>query len=94
MTILKLGAAGPQVSALQERLQQRGFGPGEINGQFCAATQAAVEAFQRSVGLQSDGVAGPNTVAALQMPAVRSIEVRRSAGKPAEPIAWWRQIGP
>ena len=72
MTILKLGAAGPLVTAMQQRLQRCGFDPGEINGQFGATTQSALQAFQRSVGLQSDGVAGPNTVAALQMPAVRS----------------------
>ena len=54
MSILKLGSAGPSVTALQQRLQQRGFDPDEINGQFGASTQAAVQAFQRSVGLESD----------------------------------------
>ena len=68
---LELGSAGPQVTALQQRLQQRGFDPGAISGQFTAATDAAVRAFQRSVGLPVDGQAGPNTMAALVMPTVK-----------------------
>ncbi len=72
MASLKLGSAGAQVTALQQQLQQRGFDPGEINGQFSAATDAAVRAFQQSVGLQADGQAGPNTMAALAMPSVTS----------------------
>jgi putative chitinase len=43
-----------------------------INGQFSAATEAAVRAFQGSVGLEVDGQAGPNTIAALKMPSVTS----------------------
>jgi putative chitinase len=72
MAILKLGSSGPQVTALQQQLQRRGFDPGEMSGQFGAATQAALEAFQRSAGLESDGVAGPNTIAALEMPSLVS----------------------
>ena len=69
---LALGSAGPQVTALQKQLQLRGFDPGGVTGQFTAATDAAVRAFQRSVGLQVDGQAGPNTIAALAMPSVKS----------------------
>lgn len=72
MTILKLGSTGPEVAALQQRLQQRGFDPGAINGQFGPSTESALKEFQQSVGLQADGVAGPNTIAALQMPSVPS----------------------
>jgi peptidoglycan L-alanyl-D-glutamate endopeptidase CwlK len=70
MAVLALGSSGPSVTALQQRLQQRGFDPGGINGQFGPATQAAVQAFQRSVGLSADGQAGPNTIAALSMPSI------------------------
>ena len=70
MAVLQLGSSGPSVTALQQRLQQRGFDPGGINGQFGPATQAAVEAFQKSVGLSADGQAGPNTIAALSMPSI------------------------
>ena len=72
MASFRAGSSGPQVTALQQRLQQLGFDPGEVNGQFGASMQAAVAAFQRSVGLGSDGVVGPNTIAALQMPSVTS----------------------
>jgi peptidoglycan hydrolase-like protein with peptidoglycan-binding domain len=62
MPTLKLGSTGPRVATLQRQLQLRGFDPGEINGQFSAATDAAVRAFQASVGLATDGKAGPNTL--------------------------------
>jgi peptidoglycan L-alanyl-D-glutamate endopeptidase CwlK len=72
MALLLLGSSGASVTALQQRLQQRGYDPGPINGQFGTATQAAVRAFQNSVGLSADGQAGANTVAALAMPSVTS----------------------
>jgi putative chitinase len=72
MASLLLGSSGPKVSALQQRLRQRGFDAGAIDGNFSAATEAAVRAFQQSVGLQADGQAGPNTIAALASPSVTS----------------------
>ena len=72
MTLLVLGSSGARVTALQQRLQQRGFDPGAIKGQFGAATELAVKAFQNSVGLRVDGQAGPNTIAALALPSVTS----------------------
>ncbi len=72
MDALRLGSNGSQVVALQQQLQQRGFDPGEFNGSFGPPTEAAVRGFQQSVGMQPDGVAGPNTIAALNMPSVTS----------------------
>lgn len=72
MPSLKLGSSGPRVAELQQLLQQHGFGPGAIDGQFGPGTEVAVQAFQRSVGLADDGVAGPNTLAALKVPSVTS----------------------
>jgi peptidoglycan L-alanyl-D-glutamate endopeptidase CwlK len=72
MALLKLGVTGPQVTALQQQLQQRGFDPGAIDGNFGPSTAAAVRAFQQSVGLPADGEAGANTLAALAMPSVTS----------------------
>jgi peptidoglycan L-alanyl-D-glutamate endopeptidase CwlK len=60
------------VTELQQLLRRRGFDPGATDGQFGPGTEAAVRAFQRSVGLADDGVAGPNTLAALKMPLVTS----------------------
>lgn len=72
MAILAVGSTGPAVTELQKLLQQRGFNPSDINGQFGAPTDAALRAFQTSVGLRADGQAGQNTMAALKMPAVTS----------------------
>ena len=72
MVTLQLGSSGPNVTNLQQMLKQRGFDPGASDGQFGPATQAAVRAFQNSVGLNADGQAGFNTIAALTMPSVTS----------------------
>jgi len=66
MTILKSGSAGPDVENLQRRLQDLGFDPKGVDGNFGAGTKAAVIAFQASKGLQADGAVGPATLAALQ----------------------------
>jgi len=65
MPILKKGASSPDVIKLQQRLQESGFDPGEIDGVFGAATEAALIAFQQSKGLSADGIAGPQTCQAL-----------------------------
>ena len=72
MSSLLLGSSGPRVTDLQQRLEQRGFDPGPVDGQFGPGTEAAVRAFQNSVGLSVDGQVGPNTIAALTMPSVTS----------------------
>jgi peptidoglycan hydrolase-like protein with peptidoglycan-binding domain len=66
MTILKQGSTGPDVTNLQQRLKDLGFDPNGVDGNFGPGTKAAVIAFQQSKGLQADGMAGPNTMAALQ----------------------------
>lgn len=63
--ILIKGAKGERVKALQQALKDKGFDPGEIDGDFGSGTEAAVLAFQKSEGLLSDGKAGPNTLRAL-----------------------------
>ena len=56
---------GEEVRRLQEALAVVGFSPGEADGVYGDATVAAVAAFQRSVGLAEDGIAGAETIAAL-----------------------------
>jgi len=66
MATLKSGSSGPDVQDLQRRLQDLGFDPNGVDGNFGPGTKAAVIAFQQSKGLQADGVVGPATMAALQ----------------------------
>ena len=63
---LRLGSSGAKVETLQRRLIELGWLSGKVTGNFDAATEAAVIAFQdRMTGLWSDGVAGPETLRAL-----------------------------
>ena len=58
-------AVDPQVAGLQAALAAKGFYGGVIDGIRGGGTVAAVVAFQRAQGLEPDGVAGPQTRAAL-----------------------------
>ena|SRR2546425_6728722 len=66
MPILKQGSSGPAVKDLQQKLKDLGFNPKGVDGKFGPGTLAAVIAFQKSKGLNADGVAGPKTLAALK----------------------------
>jgi N-acetylmuramoyl-L-alanine amidase len=57
---------GDDVAALQQRLLEMGFDPGRCDGRFGPQTEAALREFQRNVGLVTDGILGPTTLAALQ----------------------------
>jgi peptidoglycan hydrolase-like protein with peptidoglycan-binding domain len=70
---LSLGSTGPAVRILQRQLTALGYNVGGIDGIFGAATQAAVEAFQRAEGLPVTGVVGPTVEAAL----LRALETSR-----------------
>jgi peptidoglycan L-alanyl-D-glutamate endopeptidase CwlK len=72
MTLFKLDSSGPRVAELQQELREKGLDPGSEPGRYTAATEAAVRAFQQSERLNADGVAGPNTIAALGLPAISS----------------------
>ncbi len=62
---LRPGETGDSVIALQEALQQAGYDPGSIDGDYGPATSQAVAAFQTAEGLSVDGIAGPETLSAL-----------------------------
>jgi pyruvate/2-oxoglutarate dehydrogenase complex dihydrolipoamide acyltransferase (E2) component len=63
---LKPGDSGAEVTKLQRALAHTGHSPGTIDGQYGPATTEAVKQFQREHGLSADGVAGPQTLAALR----------------------------
>jgi peptidoglycan hydrolase-like protein with peptidoglycan-binding domain len=63
--VLQLGDRGSQVRRLQEKLSDRGFNPGLIDGVYGGQTQNAVREFQLQNELFADGVAGKATLVAL-----------------------------
>jgi len=57
---------GEAVRVVQERLAERGFDPGPVDGIWGRKTTAALRQFQRSQGyLKPDGVCGVRTFHAL-----------------------------
>jgi Putative peptidoglycan binding domain len=71
-TTLQFGDTGTQVKTLQQALISLGFLSGTADGDYGQATQLAVQKFQSSKGLTADGVAGPQTLQALQQAAAAS----------------------
>lgn len=66
--VVKLGASGPRVAALQARLHRLGDLRDGANGpEFDAATRDALAAFQRRHGLTDDGKLTRDTQAALDI---------------------------
>lgn len=69
VTMLSRGSAGPDVAALQRRLNTWGANPKlDADGDFGPTTEKAVRAFQAGHKLEVDGVAGPATLAKLAAP--------------------------
>ncbi len=65
LAVVKEGDRGPEVSALQERLQQLGYFKANVTGYFGSLTKEAVIQFQQAKGLTPDGVVGNTTEAYL-----------------------------
>ena len=63
--LTKRGERNDQVKIIQEKLKQLNFYAGAIDGIFGRNTERAVRAFQLSRSLLVDGIAGPQTNAAL-----------------------------
>ncbi len=66
--VLRPQDTGAEVETLQRRLVELGFSIGRVDGWYGDVTLAAVLAFQRSQGLQTDGVVGRYTWDALENP--------------------------
>jgi len=62
---LKLGSSGADVRNVQSKLKSLGFYKGSVDGDFGAATEAAVKAFQKQYKLTVDGKVGAATLKAL-----------------------------
>jgi lysozyme family protein/peptidoglycan hydrolase-like protein with peptidoglycan-binding domain len=97
--ILRRGARGREVKALQERLVQAGQATG-VDGDFGSGTEKAVKALQKANGLPADGVVGPTTAAAIERgaPNASTSETTPQAApdaapeQAARPPAEWAQV--
>jgi len=78
--VLRMGHNGADVKDLQVKLTKLGF-PLVADGQFGAATDKAVRAFQKQFGMGVDGAVGPITWAAI------NLRVWSSAPAPTPPPA-------
>lgn len=61
------------VAQLQRDLKELKLYEGEIDGKFGPATETAVKKFQQEHGLENSGIAGKETIAAIQIMQVASI---------------------
>jgi hypothetical protein len=63
LSVLRKGAKGEQVKALQRMLYAMGYdlGTAGVDGSFGSKTDAAVRAYQKNKKLEVDGVVGPAT---------------------------------
>ncbi|BDA78473.1 endolysin [Leptospira kobayashii] len=66
---LKLGATGNAVAILQEALSENGYDT-ETSGVFDKKTGMAIKNFQKDHRLKPDGIAGPETFAALKIKSI------------------------
>lgn len=71
-TLSKVGSAGSEVRAIQQRLKEWGYYKGIVDGVYGASTKAAVVKFQKANSLTADGVAGNATLAAIGLPTGQS----------------------
>ena len=67
MKLLRFGSTGPDVRKWQTFLTGQNFLQTPINGVFDEATREASKAFQRSKGLEPDGIVGDKTVGAAMI---------------------------
>ena len=61
----KRGSTGSEVRQIQTKLKNWGYYTGNVDGIFGKLTEAAVIKFQKYNGLSADGIAGPQTLAAM-----------------------------
>jgi N-acetylmuramoyl-L-alanine amidase len=71
---------GDDVGELQQRLNALGFAADRVDGIFGPQTEAALQEFQRNSAITTDGVAGPDVLAALTRLGDRSLASITVAG--------------
>lgn len=63
--VLQRGDSGPKVGALQRQLLELGLYSGTVTEFYGPQTEAAISAYQQSLGLRADGIFGTQTDSAL-----------------------------
>ena len=81
--VLRRGATGDEVVALQSRLTELGYYAGDIDGQFGPGTRDAVTLFQKANGLAADGVVGSETGEILWSAEAKPMESQAPESEPA-----------
>lgn len=69
-TYYQQGSTGNEVKTLQDQLRAAGFDPGISDGIYGKNTAAAVTSYQKAKGLTVDGIAGTQTLGALNTPII------------------------
>jgi hypothetical protein len=64
---LRIGSKGDEVELLQERLAERGYDVGPVDGQFGPRTRQAVAQFQEEQGFDAEGVVSAETGEELEI---------------------------
>lgn len=62
---LQSGSSGPEVMALERRLAERHYDPGEVDGEYDSATRFAVMALEKVAGMEPSGRVDPLVWGAL-----------------------------
>ena len=75
---LSWGSQGTEVVTIQKALNNHGYWCGETDGIFGPQTYTAVVKFQKTKGLNVDGIVGPNTKTALGLNANSNATPSRS----------------
>lgn len=67
-TVSQPGSSGDEVTKIQTRLKQWGYFTGPITGNYGPQTTEAVKSFQRTHGINADGIANAKTLELIGLP--------------------------
>lgn len=84
---LRKGSRGSEVTRLQNALKALGYYSLKVDGVYGKGTVAAVKAYQKSAGLKTDGIAGPQTQGKLYAAGTASAQETAPAAAPSAPAA-------
>lgn len=96
-SLLKYGSRGDAVRNIQSSLNAIGYSAGSADGIYGRNTESAVKNFQRTYGLEVDGIVGKETIAKLEAvkktktvkAATTTVNVRTGAGTQYSNLKVW-----